>query len=188
MEINDKNIFRKISEGSEDAFKAVFNEYYSRLVVFAQNYIDNFEDAEEIVQQLFYSLWLKKDKLKIELSVKAYLYNAVRNNCYDYLKHQKVKSLYARRINQETKSQNIKFHNELISKETAKIILDAIESLPEKTKKIFKMNRFDGLKYKEIAEALEISPKTVENQMGTALKKLRNLLKNYIHLKKEVIK
>ena len=184
MDINDKNIFNDIARGNKKSFEILFKAYYSPLVVYAQNYLENFEEAEEIVQELFYNLWNKRNIIEINQSIKAYLYNAVRNNCYDYLKHQKVKQQYAKHVANTGNSKDQDNSNELISKETSQLILDAIEDLPEKTRHIFKLNRFEGLKYREIAEKLDISPKTVENQMGIALKKLRVSLDSLINIKK----
>jgi len=178
MEINDKYIFNKIAEGDKNAFELVFKEYYPSLLIFARRFIDNAGDAEDIVQQLFCNIWFKKDKLNINQSIRAYLFNSVRNNCYDYIKHQKVKAQYFNKVIKERNEDKGDFNNGLITRETVEAIFKAIENLPEKTKNIFKMNRFEGLKYREIAEKLEISPKTVENQMGMALKKLREALRN----------
>ncbi len=180
---NDRYISERIASGDKKTFEGVFKEYYTQLVLFARNYIDQIEDAEEIVQQLFFNLWNKRKTLSINQSIKSYLYNSVRNNCFDFLKHEKVKAQYAGVVRRQQTYEN-NSTNKLIEKETISKVYQAVEMLPEKTKMIFKMNRFEGLKYREIAEKLDISQKTVENQMGIALKKLREMLKDYHFNKK----
>ncbi len=179
MQQNDLDIAKLIQQGDESAFENIFKNYYQRLCTHANSILRDQDEAEETVQNVFVNFWEKRNKMQITGSIQAYLYSSVRNACLNKLKHGKVRQLYAQE--QEALSSTsmptsqITFQNEL-----QKQIHDAIESLPEQCRIIFKMSRYDELKYAEIAEQLNISIKTVENQMGKALRIMRNKLKDYL--------
>ena len=126
--------------------------------------------------------WEHRQNYELKVSLKSYLFRAVRNNCIDYLKHEQIKSKYQNLETEKYKQQSITHTNSLEVKELHEKIEQAIENMPKQRKKIFKMNRFKGKKYREIAEELGISIKTVEAQMGSALKFLRNELQLYLKL------
>jgi len=158
----------------------LFNEYYAAVLLYSITIVKNKDDAEDIVQQAFVSLWQKMGSIGIHTSARAYLYKAVYNSSLDFLKHEKVKKRYE---NETIKSGIEMLHsNGSEEKELHKKLEYAINELPEQCGKIFRMSRFDGLKYREIAAELNISEKTVENQMGKALKILRAALKDYLPL------
>ena len=131
------------------------------------------------MQNLFVKFWENRGTLKIEQSHRAYLFSATRNACLNEIKHQKVKKEYA-----DTVTYADGQHDDVVTTvevdELDSKIKNAINQLPEGRKKIFLMSRFEGLKYKEIATELELSIKTVENQMGSAIKYLRSELKDYV--------
>ena len=165
-------------------FSEIYLSFYSKLVRFATVYVVYEEDAENIVQDLFLGLWESKDSLKCIENINAYMYKLTKNKCLDHLKHQMVKdrfivstqSLYEQEISLKLQSLD-NFDVELASEERVeKIVTKAIDSLPPKCREIFIFSRYDGLKYKEISDKLNISVNTVETQMCIALKKLRNTL------------
>lgn len=166
-----KSFFRRIQSGDEEAFKVVFDLYYRHLVLYAVRFVADRDMAENIVQNVFVKLWEKKASLDIE-SVKAYLIVSVRNQCHNELKHQKVVRNFEAQFVHEAYNDE----PDLPDAEVMDRINRVIDELPEQRRKIFKMNRVDGMKYKEIADALCISPKTVEVQIGKALKTLRDSL------------
>jgi len=138
--------------------------------------------AEEMVQQVFLKLLDRATPLVLRSSVKAYLYRAVHNECLNYIKHEKVKQVH---INQSGTEMN--FHTDTPSgkmqyKELTSQLQRAVNELPEQCRTIFQMSRFEELKYAEIAHELGISIKTVENQIGKALKRLRIHLADYLPL------
>jgi len=154
----------------------LFRSSYVSLVRYAKTLIKDHDTAEEIVQDLFFRLWKDKDKLQIESSLNGYLFRAVHNSCLHYINHNKVVEKYAREMavmEQETNESptDIIQYRELQAK-----IASILERLPEKCGKIFCMSRFEGLRYSEIAEKLSISVKTVEANMGRALKEFRKIL------------
>uniref|UniRef100_UPI0032180E84 RNA polymerase sigma-70 factor n=1 Tax=uncultured Draconibacterium sp. TaxID=1573823 RepID=UPI0032180E84 len=173
----ENNLFEKIQKGDEKAFEHLFKMYYSHLCAFATNIIEDEIAAEEIVQDFFVKLWEKRNKLTIEISVKRYLFRSVKNLCFNLIKHNNVKLQHAKQITAE--AENTNYHDQFVEVDLASKIEESIESLPEKRREIFRLSRQEGLKYREIAEKLKISVKTVEVQMGLALKTLRDKLKHY---------
>jgi RNA polymerase sigma-70 factor (ECF subfamily) len=166
-----KSFFLRIQAGEQEAFKLAFDVYYRHLVLYAHRFLGDMDLSENIVQNVFVTLWEKRAALQIE-SIKAYLIVSVRNQCHNEIKHQKVVRDYeARFANAENETIPDFPDPEIMAK-----INKAINELLEQRRRIFTMNRVDGMRYKEIAEALNISPKTVEVQIGKALKCLRESL------------
>jgi RNA polymerase sigma-70 factor, ECF subfamily len=172
-------LFEKIKTGDEKAFEALFRRYYSHLCLYATQILKNPSAAEEIVQELFVRFWEKKEETKIETSLKNYLFRAVKNHCLNYIKHNQIKREYSQKFLNENEpfstEYDIESQTELFRK-----IEESISALPEKRQKIFRLSRQEGLKYREIAEKMNISIKTVETQMGLAIKTLREKLHNYL--------
>lgn len=161
-----------LSADNAAAFEAVFKTHFKALHAYAYTIVRNDVMAEELVQHVFCRLWEKKEQISINQSVKAYLYRSVYNESLNYLKHLKVKESYqnyaARNMEQgdsATARVSLKELEERLGK--------ALNDLPEQCRTIFQMSRFEELKYRDIAERLGISIKTVENQMGKALRIMR---------------
>lgn len=174
-------LINNLKEGSIEAFEKIFTSYYATLVNYANTILKDWETAEDIVQQVFISIWEKKQTLEIHSSFKAMLYKSVYNACLNFIKKEQVRSNYA----QESLKQPIEqasMEHSFLQKELQTKIETAIEQLPEQCAKIFKMSRIEQLKYAEIADRLGLSIKTIENQMGKALKILRVQLKDYLPL------
>jgi len=173
----EKNLVEKIQQGDEKAFEHLFKTYYDYLCVFAAKIIEDEIAAEEIVQEFFVKFWEKRNQLTIEKSVKNYLFRSIKNLCFNFIKHNNVRLQHAKQMMAEAESTN--FRDNFIEVDLAEKIEESIESLPEKRREIFRLSREEGLKYREIAEKLKLSVKTVEAQMGLALKSLREKLKEY---------
>jgi RNA polymerase sigma-70 factor (ECF subfamily) len=139
--------------------------------------VKSHDTAEEIVQEMFSSIWIKVESIEIRTSVKSYLFGAVRNACLNYLKHQKIERKYEEHELHKPDFHDIDF---LELDELQDKIDEALKSLPDKCREIFEMSRFEEKKYKEIAENLGLSIKTVETQMSRALKVMRNSLGKYL--------
>ncbi|HMC96985.1 MAG TPA: RNA polymerase sigma-70 factor [Flavobacteriales bacterium] len=165
--------FAPIAAGDRQAFERLFREHYRPLCAFAIQYVKDADRAEDLVQDLFFRLWQDRERITVTSSLKAYLFTAVRNRCLNALKTQgRVRSLNEEVDDREADDeQGEDEHAERIARVQA-----AIAALPEERRKVFRSSRYDGLKYHEIAERLGISVKTVENQMGKALKTLREEL------------
>ena len=160
----------------------LFRTYYQPLCNYAYSFLHDREDAEEIVQSTFLMVWEKRDTLAIRTSVKPYLYAMVRNACLNVLKHEKIKQKFAgEEIALADRSQDA-VSDTIASNELEYRIKIALDELPDQCRMVFKLSRFEELKYSEIAEQLNISIKTVENHMGKALKIMREQLKDYLPL------
>ena len=179
MNISEKKIINRIVEGDIKQFEILFREYYQSLCQFATKYVKNIEQSEEVVQDTFYNIWKNKEKLNITTSLKAYLYTAVRNNCLQLIRVRSLDMKYENYYKTHYNNESINPADELNAKELSNVIDKALNSLPEKCRLIFTMSRDEGLKYHEIAEKLSISIKTVEANMGKALKHFRLYLKDY---------
>lgn len=172
----DRDIIRRIRKGDIGQFEFLFRSSYASLVNYTKTILKDTDTAEEIVQDLFYVLWRDRKKLKITTSVKGYLFRAVYNKSMHYIEHRKVVQEHVKKTKTNI-SIDMNDPVEILKyKELHEKIAVLIAKLPERCARIFCMNRFEGLKYAEIADELSISVKTVEANMGKALKKFRNEL------------
>ena len=136
--------------------------------------------AEEIIQDLFFNIWEKRHTINIESSVKSYLYKSAYNRCMLLLRHRSVKHKYERYMKDQERITEYDASDEIDVEELAKVINKTLEELPERSRKIFSLSRFEGLKYQEIAKKLSLSVKTIESNMGKALKLFRKNIKAYL--------
>jgi RNA polymerase sigma-70 factor (ECF subfamily) len=171
---------KRIQKGDLKEFERLFKELYSPLCLYANKYLQDKDKAEEIVQDIFYGIWKNREKLDIKVSFKSYLYRAVQNNCLQLIQHYAVEDKYKQYVKNEVSHFQLDPVKEMELQEMNKVVEQTLESLPERCKEIFSMSRFEGLKYREIAEKLQISPKTVEANMGKALQAFRKSLKQYV--------
>ena len=165
---------------NDHAFEQLFKAHYKALHSYASVMLCHDSHAEEIVQGMFLRLWEKRDMLDVQISVKAYLYKSVHNDCLNYLKHKKTKAKYQDHAAYTMKDQSENTSDKLILNELHDHLQLAMNDLPEQCRTIFQMSRFEELKYREIAEELGLSIKTVENQMGKALRILREKLVDFL--------
>lgn len=169
-------------------FEEIYLSFFPRLLRFAQEYVPSKEDAENIVQDVFMMLWERRDDLKIHVSLTSYLFILIKNRCIDHLRRLKHAEIGKQKMQEQFDcEQQMKLYSLealdnalLCDNDIEQIIHRAIDSLPPKCREIFILNKMDGKKYREIAEELHISVSTVENQIGIALKKLREQLKDYM--------
>jgi len=180
LELLDKNIVDALRQGDEQVFETIFRTYYERLCNYANTILNDMDEAEEMVQSAFLNVWEKHDTLEIHTSVKSYLYRAVHNSCLNRVKHYKVRKTYGDSVKNQTELLHDDASQDLVGRELDSIVANAIDSLPDQCKLVFKLSRFENLTYAEIAEQLGISVKTVENHMVKALKVLREKLKDYL--------
>jgi RNA polymerase sigma-70 factor (ECF subfamily) len=175
---DETGLFEKIKNSDIQAFEFMFHQYYGYLCLYAAKILNDSDTAEEIVQDFFVRLWEKREQLSIETSVKNYFFRSIKNLCINSIQHDKVKAKHAQKIISEIKN-SIVFDDHYIEPDLAKKIEESIQLLPEKRREIFLLSREEGLKYREIAEKLNVSIKTVETQMSLAIKTLRDNLKNF---------
>lgn len=171
---------RKIRQGDIHAFEELFRKYYENLCQWAYRYLQDADSSEEVVQDLFYHLWRDRASLNIRVSVKSYLYRAVSNNCIMILKKQSRRRAIEAELAQEPQAAQVQPADVLETSEIREVVNKTLEDLPGRPATIFRMSRYEGLKYREIAERLSISVKTVEANMGKALKMFKKNLQEYI--------
>jgi len=167
--------------GVEDLFEQVFKSHFKGLHSYACTIMRDPMPAEEIVQNIFLKLWEKKEEITIKENISVYLYRAVHNESLNYLRHRKVRSAYqSYAMRQHKQTEQEKPAEKVVMKELEKKLEGALQELPEQCQTIFQMSRFEDLKYREIADRLGLSVKTIENQMGKALKLLRLKLVDFL--------
>lgn len=167
------NLLQAIHAGEESALKSIYTNYYQKLCIYILNFTTDQNLVEDVVQDTFLKLWNKRENLRTDGSLNAYLYKVTYNNFID--NYRKTKRL-------DEEMDNIKLaslaelldedHEEIFSQRLQKV-KEAIEQLPSRCKEIFLMNKEQGMRYQQIADELGISVKTVENQIGKALQAIR---------------
>lgn len=168
-------------QGDVRAYEATYKSLFKPLFVYAITILKDHAQSEEIVQNVFLKLWEKKDTIEIQTSLKAYLYKAVHNHSLNAIKHTQVKQQYESHLSYTMKNKQTETTDTNAGfKQLEGKLRQALSELPEQCRTVFQLSRFEDLKYKEIAERLAISPKTVENHMGKALKLLRGKLADYL--------
>ncbi len=181
------NVFKHIMQGDKSSFEQFFNEMFPKLYRFANDFVRDKEIAREIAQESFVTLWESLNNLKPDSNLDAYIITICRNKCLNFLKHKNVILHYQDSKNSENAELEI-LSNLLIETEFEEIdfivlkdkVQKAIFNLPEQCRKVFELSRFKKKKYSEIASFLNISQKTVEAHISSALKKLRIELKEFL--------
>jgi RNA polymerase sigma-70 factor (ECF subfamily) len=163
-----------LRRGDHGAFETIFRTYYEGLVRFASRLVDSQPEAEELVQDVMLKVWEKREELDAGDDLKAYLFRATRNHALNLIRRRKLEHEHQQSL--PPGEPMVAPEESDDSAKTEQDMLAAIEALPEKCREIFLMSRQDGLSYRAIAAALDLSVKTVETQMGRALKALRTAL------------
>lgn len=173
IDIIEKTYLSALKKGDVKAFDKLFANYGKRLYHFAYGYLKSREEAEEVVQEVFLRIWKTRKDLKPELSFKAYLFKIAYNYILELFKHVNRQQAYKHQILSET----VDFTNDLNERLNYQLLLEKvdkiIDKLPERQKEIIIKRKKEGLPVKQIAAQLNIKPKTVENHLTEALKKLR---------------
>jgi len=169
-----------LKEGDINAFETIYNEYWPRLYGYVFNRLKNKEIAEEIIQEVFYSLWMKHATIDFTSSLSSYLFTAVKYQIFNYIKSDQVRKTYASHFSLQTAKLTDNSNEENIA---ASDLRDAVEKeisrLPEKCQQVFRMSRMQHLSVRDIASTLNISHKTVENHLTKALRQLRMVFGHY---------
>ncbi|SMD00619.1 RNA polymerase sigma-70 factor [Pedobacter nyackensis] len=182
MKLNHSTPENRHQQYDDHAFEQLFKDHFKALYAYAYVILKDEDDAEEIVQNMFLKFWEKRDLLTVQSSLKAYLYKCVYNDSLNFLKHQKIKTKYQDFATYTMNHENEPASSKIEMTELTFNLNIALNRLPEQCRTIFQMSRFEELKYKEIAERLGLSVKTIENQMGKALRILRLELADFLSL------
>ena len=176
MPINKDNLLQRLADGDEQALKVIFDNYHGKLLQIAVQILHSHELAEETVMDTFTGLWEKRRDLPRIANLSWYLYTMVKNKSLNGLRTLKSKPYVFLDDIEVTIAWDASPEDLLMSSEELDRINHAISSLPPKCKQIFIMVKEEQLKYREVAELLQVSIKTVENQMGIALKKIHDAI------------
>jgi RNA polymerase sigma-70 factor (ECF subfamily) len=171
---------RRIKKDDREAFEALYRLYYPKLSQFAFRYVASRQVAEDVVHNVFYKLWVGRNRLKPQGTLRGYLYGAVRNQSLTYLDQKERRKFAGPDEVLRLKSLETGPIEQLSTEELKQAIAEALELIPERRRRIFLMHREDGLTYREIADVLGISVKTVETQMSRCLKFLRQKLADFL--------
>jgi RNA polymerase sigma-70 factor (ECF subfamily) len=175
-----------LRSGGEKAFDKLFREWYTPLVRYAYSFTDGDMDAaEDLVQEVFAKFWSQIESLELQHSVKAYLYRMVHNLALNRIRSQRTHERYAL---YQTRQMEQEYDAPKDDPELQKRLALALEKLPAQCRQVFSLSRFEELKYREIAEQLGISIKTVETHMGKALRTLRHELADYLTIIVAIVK
>ena len=175
-------LIQRIREGEEHAFEIAFLKYHTPLCRYVWKYVQSEELSKEIIQEVFVKVWENRKDLKPSGHLRGFLFEVARNKALDYIKHQKIVRRYLSEAKQRERE---KAYCDLKRKERdysdlQEAIRESVNNLPRMGRLVFELNRNEGLTYKEIAEHLDISVRTVETHMRRSLKKLKNSLSKYV--------
>lgn len=173
--MDDFELFEKIKQREKEAFDLLFRRYYTSLCRFSFVICQSREDSEESVQDMFVQFWEKASQLEIDISIKAYLYTSTRNYTLNTIKRGQIEQNHQGKY-VELMDTDDDDKDKIADTDLSKLIQAGVNTLPEKCREIFVMCKQEGLTYEEIATYLDVSTKTVDNQMGIALRKLREYL------------
>jgi RNA polymerase sigma-70 factor, ECF subfamily len=171
-------IWNQLKLGTKQSFESLFKACYPQLCLFSKQYTKDMDIAREVVQDLFVYLWGNREKLRDIDSVKPYVYSAVKFNSIRRYNNKSQKTIDISDIHEEQFAAD--FHDQIEYAELQHAISQTIENLPPQCRRIFKMSRFEKLTYKEIANSLGISQKTVEAQISKALRNIQKTLRKYL--------
>ena len=176
--VADETLFQEIQRGDEKAFDVLFLKYYPSLCAYAQQFVE-YDDGQEIVQDVMVWLWENREMHTFEISPKSYLFKAVKNRCLTLISRNEIKQKIINTLydNQQLEYEDPDFY---IVEELSRKIEEALQRLPDSYREAFELNRFQQMTYGEIATCLEVSSKTVDYRIQQALKLLRVELKDYL--------
>jgi RNA polymerase sigma-70 factor (ECF subfamily) len=176
-----EDILGRLKQDDRSALKDLFEQHYPMVCQSIRRFVHDHATCEDLAQEVFLRFWQKRQKIQIDSSLPAYLRRMAINEALAYLrrhkKYQEEELVPGLEPDTDPGAEQQYLHGELKDS-----ISEAINALPPRCKTVFQLSRYEELSYKEIASKMDISVKTVENQMGKALKILRVQLKNYLHL------
>jgi RNA polymerase sigma-70 factor (family 1) len=178
--IIEQLLVRRLKTGDKEAFSDIFSVYYKDLVLFAFSFTRDREDSEEIVQDVFVKLWEDHEKITIEGSIRSYLLKTIQNKCFDRHRHKQVRDQHGSYVIENSPLFDYDTENYILYSELELLLEKAISKLPENLKETFEMSRFEGIKYQDIANKLNVSVRTIEVRISKALELLRISLIDFL--------
>jgi RNA polymerase sigma-70 factor, ECF subfamily len=178
--LSDDILAVKIRDDDKSAFKYLYDRYNKKLYYFSLRYYISSEEAEEMVQSIFISIWEHRKSLDAGMSVRNFLYRSAVNYIYNYLKKKAIREKFIRSEIQKGEPQTLITYDQIFYHDLERSLNRIVETLPSEQQKIFKMSRFDGFTHEEIACRLNLSVRTVENQIYRALKMIKSKMNGEI--------
>jgi RNA polymerase sigma-70 factor (ECF subfamily) len=187
MDIYDGSLLGKLKDGDVSSFELIYKSHYRRIFHFSFQYLQNTETCSNIIQDVFSSLWDKREKLANDTNLNAWLFTVTKNKCLKHIRNIKTEKRHLENLGEQRMILNFDALNSLDTspmtfEEIEKIIQKTLDNLPPKCRIAFEMSRFEEKKYSEIADVMQISQKTVETHISNALKIFRITLKDYLPL------
>lgn len=177
---NEADLIALLQSGDMEAYACIYNEYWTKLYAYVYNRLKVKEVTEEIIQEVFFSLWTRREELQLDHSLSAYLYTAVKYQMFNYIKADKVRKTYASSFARFDKAGEDNSNQEYIDcVDLANAVEKEVSRLPEKCQQVYRMSRHQHQSIQDIAATLNISHKTVENHLTKALKHLRLAFREY---------
>ncbi|PTN08021.1 RNA polymerase sigma-70 factor [Mangrovibacterium marinum] len=177
--LTDHAILDQIAKGDLDAYRCLFDKYFADLCNFLLIYLRDKSFAEEVALEVFTVVWEKRAQLQVRSNIKAYLFTAGKNKAISIFRRSRQHLLSSLDVEAQASVTDVATDSYLENQELRQLLDQAIESLPEQSRKIYQMAWEENMSHKEIAQQLGLSPKTVENHVGIALRKLREQLRPY---------
>jgi len=178
--ISDNLLLTRIRNNDKDAFKSLYNRYSKKIYFFSLKYLSNNVEAEELVQSVFINIWENRETLNATGSVKSYIYKSAVNYIYNYLRKKAIRARFIESEIHKSEIHSNLTYEQVFLHDLERSINSIVETLPAQQRKIFQLSRYEGLTHKEIAKKLDLSVRTVENQMYRALKIIKNILRGGI--------
>jgi len=172
----EKELLIRLIEGDGDAFEKIYHCYVERVYYFAFRYIKNPGNTEEIVQEVFTKIWESRRNINVEMSFNGYLLTTTKNTIFNQHRKKVNHQAYCNYIITYLQKNMQNVEDEIIFNDLMDLLNQIVAELPPKRQEIFKLNRFQGLPYKEISERLSISEKTIETHMRLALRDIKNAI------------
>lgn len=186
MVFTEDTMIDQIKHGDIEAFERLYFDMQPRLYSFSRKFIDNTEQAKDIVQDIFVEFWEKKETIEVKTSIKSYLFRMIHNKCLNLIRTQKIQDRYTSYTELKLKEAELYFYEDeqvgyksIFFNEIEQIFNKVVHELPDSQREIFILSRQEGLSNKEIAEKLDISVRTVENHIYRSLKSLKENLKDF---------
>jgi RNA polymerase sigma-70 factor (ECF subfamily) len=179
--LDEQYLIAELKQGGKEAFSLLFKTYYKDMVLFGGNFLPDRATCEDIVQSIFLKLWSERATLLIDTSLKSYLLQAVRNACLDEIRHLKIRHEHENYVlSNQASDDMVDTEHYILYSDLQKHLHQALGKLPEAYREAFELNRFDGLKYREIAKKLNVSERTVEVRISKAIDLLKIYLREFL--------
>lgn len=176
--ISQKELSIKLIKGDRNAFRSIYNSHHKQLFLLAKKYLKDHQLAEDAVQDIFIKLWVKREKINPDKSIKSFLFTCLKNHVLNMIRNQKRRILLAYELTEDLHPQTTCTEDEITYSEYQEILLDGLIEMPERQRQIFKMRSYSGLSNSEIARKLQISINTVNVHYYKGSIFIRKYIKN----------